>query len=829
MGHDLRLALRLLARSPGFAAAAILTLALGIGANTAMFTLLDSVLFRALPYQGSDRLVGIGEGARPADMHATSWPNLQDIRAHTKSFEDVAGYTVDVAILRGRDGTGKTLLGNRLTCNLIPMLGTRPLLGRIFADSDCARSAAPVVLLTENLWRQEFGAERSVVGQQVSIGGVPTTIIGVMPASFTFPEKERADATKGIWLPSRLNPQLEARGFTVFELIGRLRSGTNLQQARAELQTLAVNIRKANRKDSPDLNFTLEPYRDQVTSSVRPVFLGLAAALALVLLIACANIANLQLSRYLARDQELALRIALGGSRTQLVRELLLQGLLLSAAGALAGLGLAWGILRSLQLLPADLIPLASAIHLRLDVLLILAAFACLATLLSSLAPAFLALRTDPQNVLRGAGRGLSARASRSRLARGLIVAEVSIAAVLLIACSLLFRTLYHLENKDLGFSVSKIVTFSATPPNSTGYLSGAPVGKPAAGTPALVLYSQILEHLRALPGVERAALSSSIPFDGVDMTSSFELNGKKATPEEQKRRHALVRVASGSYLEAMRTPLLRGRALSDRDTAGQPFVAVVNDTFARQFLSASGRDPIGQQLGLGGKDTGMEKPYTIVGVTRDAAQKGVARPVQPEIMFPYQQIPEHSLFYPLLVSSAMSYVVRTHTDSDLSNSIRSLIRQVAPGFAIDNLQTMRQTVDSANFSQRLSFYLIGAFAGLAVLLVVVGLYGVLAQLVAQRTREIGVRMALGATRASVLALFLRQGSMLIAFGLVIGIGVALAISRTLTSFLFEVQPTDFWSYLVAAILLLSVGVAAAFIPARRAAGVDPIEALRTE
>ncbi|HLH04212.1 MAG TPA: ABC transporter permease [Bryobacteraceae bacterium] len=829
MGHDLRLAFRLLIKTPGFAAAAIITLALGIGANTAMFTVLDSVLLRPLPYRAADRLVEIGEGARSAELHATSWPNLRDIRAHSRSFEGVAGYTVDVAILRAHDGSGKTVLGTRLTCNLIGMLGVKPLLGRAFADSDCARGAAPVVVLSENLWRDQFGSDRAIVGQPVAIGGVPHTVIGIMPGSFTFPEEERADATKGIWLPSRLTEEMEARGFTIYELIGRLRPGVSVQQAHAELETLAANIHRANAKEAAGLHFTLQLYRQRITNSVRSVFYGLAAALGLVLLIACANVANLELSRYLARDQELALRIALGGSRTQLLRELLAEGLLLSAAGAVAGLVLAWGILQTVQLLPGDLIPLASAIHLRFDVLLILAVLACFATLLSSLAPAMLALRTDPQNVLRGAGRGMSARASRSRLARGLIVAEVSIAAVLLIACSLLFRTLYHLENKDLGFAVSKVVSFTATPPSSSGYLGGGSADKAGSGAAALALYSQVLERLRALPGVERAALASSIPFDGVDMSSSFELNGEKAAPEQQRAQHALLRVVSGGYFEAMRTPLVRGRSISDSDAAGQPFVAVVNQAFAREYLHLANRDPIGQQLNLGGKDTGMEKSYTIVGVTRDAAQKRVAEPARPEMVLSYQQIPERSLFYPLLVSSATKYVLRTHTATDLSNAIRALVQQSAPGFAIDDLKTMQQTVADANFSQRLSFYLIAGFAGLAASLVVVGLYGVLAQLVAQRTREIGVRMALGATRTSILGLILRQGSLLIFAGLIIGIGIALAMGRTLTSFLFEVAPTDFLSYTAAALLLLVTGLAAALIPARRAATVNPIEALRTE
>lgn len=826
IGQEIRFVLRQLAKTPGFTIAAIATLALGIGANTAMFTVLDGVLLRPLPYRGAERLVQIGEGANSAELKPTSWPNLEDLRKQAHSFEGIGGYMADVAILRGAQG-GKTLLGPKLTCNLIRMLDARPLIGRSFEDADCARGAAPVVILSEPLWRQDFGADPHILGKQVRVGDVPTTVIGVMSSSFNFPEEERSAAAKGIWLPSRLTPDIERRGFTMYELIGRLRPGVSLSQAGAELGTVAANIRKQDPHDSARLTFTLAPYRDRVTNSVRPVFLALAAALGLVLLIACANVANLELSRYLSRDQELAVRVALGAPKLRLLRELMLEGFVLSALGALAGLALASAILRGLQLLPDDLIPLANAIHLRLDVLWALGGLAAVATLLSSLVPAMLAMRAEPQAVLRGAGRGLTTRVSRSRLAGLLIVGEVAIAAVLLVASSLLFRTLYHLEHKQLGFNVPGLITFSATPPTSSGYLGGPELNRSISGASAVQRYSEILERLRTLPGVERAALASSIPFDGVNINTSFDLNGKQKTPEERKRQHAMLRVASGDYLAAMRTPLVRGRAISDDDVAGRPFVAVVNETFARKFLGSG--DPLGQQLSLGGKDTGMDLPYTIVGVMQDAVQKGTAQSIIPEMMLSYRQIPEHSLFYRLVVNSATSYVVRTRGNQDRSGSIRSLFRQVAPGFAVDNLQSMQKTVDGANFSERLSFYLTGSFAALAILLVIVGLYGVLAQLVSQRRQEIGVRVALGASRPSILKLVLRQGSVLIASGLLIGIALSLAISRTLASFLYEVRPVDLWSYLAAATVLVAVGLAAALIPARRAASIDPMEALRAE
>ncbi len=568
---------------------------------------------------------------------------LDDLRKQANSLEDVGGYVTDVAILQGKQG-GKTLLGAKLTCNVISMLGVKPRLGRAFLDADCAAGSAPTVLLSEDLWRQDFGADPHVIGRQVRVGKVPHTVIGVMPARFTFPEETGADARKGIWLPSQITPEMRERGFSLYEMIGRLRPGVPLARARAELAAVAADIRKTDPKNAPNLNFTLVSYRDAITGSVEPVFLALAAALGLVLLIACANVANLQLSRCLSRYHELAVRVAMGAPKWRLVQELIAEGAVLSLVGALLGLQLAFGILWAVHLLPENVIPMANEIHLRLSVLAVLAGVAALTTTLSSLVPALFAMRAEPQTALRGAGRGVSQKAARSRMSGWLVVGEVALAAILLVACSLLFRTLYNLEHKSLGFEVSNLTTFTATPPDSSGYLSGPP--KDIAKLPSIAteVYTPVLAKLRALPGVRQAALASSIPFDGVNLNTSFDLNGKSAnTPEEQKNRHAYFRVMSGGYLQTMGTPIVRGRAISDDDVEGRPFAAVVNETFARKVLR--GLNPIGQQLSLGGKDSGMIEPYTIVGVMKDATQKATAQPAMSELALSYRQIPSNRSF----------------------------------------------------------------------------------------------------------------------------------------------------------------------------------------
>lgn len=822
---DLRFALRQLRKSPGFAVAAIVTLALGIGANTAMFTIIDSVLLRPLPYRAADRLMFIGEGTDPQNLQATSPLNMEDLR-RPGIYEQLGGYVIDVAILQTGQG-GETVVGTKVTADMFPVLGAKPRLGRTFSAADCEPGAAPTVVLSEGAWRSKFNADPSIIGKPVRIGSVPRIVIGVMPATFTFPDEGGQDVKKGLWLPFQPTVEMRTqRGFSLLSLIGRLPNGATPKQAAAKMAVVAANIKRTDPKGAEDRHFTLRPYQERVTGAVRPVLIALMSALGLVLLIACTNVANLQLSRHLGRYQELAVRCALGASRVQLVVQVLIEGAVLSFLGATAGLGLAQLMLKAVQSIPGDLIPRSGEVHLRLSVIAILAGFALIATLLASLIPAVFAIRTEPQTVLRGAGRGVSPQAARSRMAGWLVIGEVAIAAIFLVACALLFRTLYNLEHAHLGFDTENVITFMATPPTSAGFLSGNQNGS-AQPPIARTLYTPILEQLRVLPGVKYAALASSIPFDGVDLHSSFDVNGhENKTEEERKRNHSLVRVMSGGYLEAMGTRIVRGRGISNDDAEQTPFVAVINQSFARQILRG---DPIGQSLNLGGKETGMPKSYTIVGVVEDAVQASTSQPVVPELILPYRQIPEDSLFYPIFISSATNYILRTSGNLDLGGEIHRILQKAAPGFAIDSLQTMRKTVDHANFNQRLAFYLIAGFGGLALLMVAIGLYGVLSQLVGQRRQEIGVRMALGATRELIVWMVLRRALILMATGLVIGTVAAFAMKSLVASFLYGVTGTDVLSYLGALAGLLAVGVVAALLPAGRAAAGNPLEALRAE
>jgi putative ABC transport system permease protein len=831
--NDLDFAVRLLRKSPGFAFTAVLTLALGIGANAAMFTVVDSVLIRDLPYSSADRLVIFGPpGATPQDYNSTSWRNLEDVRQRSRVLEDAAGYEGDVAIIQTAQG-GETVQGPKITWNMLDMLGATPAIGRGFTKADGQAGAPPTAILSDQLWHEQFAADPHIVGKTVRVGGVPHTVIGVMRPDFHFPDTEMYTSTEAVWLPVQPTKAMQTeRGYDFLTLIGRLKRGVSLGEARSDLDATAKSIVRDDPKGAGNLRLTALPFQDAVTQSARPVFLGLVAALALVLLIASANVANLQLARCLGRQQEFAVRTALGADRWRLVRQLLVEGALLSFLGSAVGLGLAAIILWSLHNLPGGILPRASEIHLRFSVLAVLIAIALLVTLLSSLLPVLLAWRTQPETALRAQSRASTPNAARSRLAGWLVSGEVAIAAILLVATGLLFHTLYNLEHQRFGFETRHVITFTATPPDSAGYLalqnaSADSAANPPAGSIATGIYSPLLDRLRHLPGVRDAALASSTPLDGVEIHSSFEIVGQPKDETGKEGRQARVRVVSGGYSQSIGTPVVQGRGISDDDTASAPAVAVINQAFADKYFR--GVNPIGQRLDLGGKETGMLTPYAIVGILQNNVRRNFSEAVRPELTLSYQQVPRQSLFYGFLLAPATQFVLHTSGAIDLTQSIHRVIRETAPGFAVDDLEPMEMAVEDATGNQRLGVYLLGSFAGLAVLMVMAGLYGVLSQLVKQRQQEVGIRIALGATRESIQTLFLRQSWGLIGAGIVAGLVASMLATRLVQSFLFNVPALDPWSYLAAGFALVVVGTLAALLPARRASLVEPMQTLRSE
>jgi predicted permease len=476
--------------------------------------------------------------------------------------------------------------------------------------------------------------------------------------------------------------------------------------------------------------------------------------------------------------------------------------------------------------LPPDTIPRDETIAIHWQVLLALAGIATLTTVLTSLLPALFVARTDPQPALQAASRGLGPRSIGSRVSGWLVAGEVTISTLLLIATGLLFHTLWNLEHTKLGFDVTRVSTFTAMPGDAAGFgnMSVSKSNEPAPTSIATLFYQPVLERMRHVPGVQEAALISAPPLSGINMSTSFNLVGQPKDPTHSF--DARISAVSGGYERLMGTPVIRGRMITNDDSANAPYVMVINETLARKYFA--GKDPLGQQIDLG-EGTGAVKPYTIVGIIGDYVDDGVSNPPKPLLLVPYEQVPSTSLFYQLLIKTVVFFAVKTRGNIAVAPAMRDVFRQTAPDFALDNFQTMQHAVDANNFSQRLGLYLTGAFAGMAVLMVIAGLYGVLAQLVSYRRREIGVRLALGSTRQKILGMFFKQGLVLVLVGLALGVMFALWAGRLIKSFLYGVKPLDVWTYAGVGVLLIVVGCLAAVIPARRAAAVEPIEALRDE
>jgi putative ABC transport system permease protein len=821
--YDLRYALRQLRNTPGMALLAIFTLALGVGANTAIFTVIDSVLLRPLPYAHSDRLVFIGPGGNKPSFGSTSWLNYKDVQTQSKLMESVAGYAEDVSVLQSSDAS-VSVLAPRVTPDLFTMLGARPLMGRTFSDAE-GRSGGPgVVLLSEGLWRETFHSDPNIVGQTVKIGGKPDMVVGVMPSSFHFPDNFGADLQKGVWLPIQPTPEmLKDRGYHFFSVVGVMRPGASLPQVQQEVSAIASRIPHEHEA----VTFRVDQYQDVLTGPVRPVLFALFGALGLVLLIACANVSNLLIARALGRQQEFAVRAALGAGRSRLIGQMLSEGLLLSVLGCGLGVGLAELAMIGIRKLPDGTIPLAESIGIHWTVLLVLAGVAAMTTVLSSLLPALLVARANPQMALQAASRGLGSKSAGGKLSGWLVAGEVALSTLLLVGTGLLFRTLWNLEQSRLGFETEHITTFMAMPADAAGF-SGMAVSEDTKNAPASVAtitYQPVLERIRQLPGVESAAVATTPPLSGMDMNSSFEIVGQPTDRADRPR--ARVSAVSGDYARTMGTPIVSGRMIGDSDALRTPFSVVVNETLVKTYFA--GKDPLGKQINLGGKDTGMVKPYTVVGVLADQVDSKVGGTIQPLVLLPQQQIPTTSLFYQALLKTVVTFVVKTRGSIPVAQQMRTVFHQLAPGFALDNFQTMQEAVDKNTFNQRLGLYLVGSFAGLAIAMVIAGMYGVLSQLVSYRRREIGVRMALGATRASVANLVLRQGSVLIGAGLACGLVLAFASGRLIKGFLYEVKPLDSSTYIAVALVLTAIGLVAALIPARRAATIHPMEALRDQ
>lgn len=794
--QDLRYAARLMLKQPGFTAVAIVALALGIGANTAIFSAVNAVLLQPLPFPEPERLVLVRD-LQQTDETPASYPEYLDWRDQNQTFDDLAAAFSSSYSLTGQ-GEPEQLLGVRVSANLLPMLGVKPVIGRNFQPEEESRSGERVVILSYSLWQRRFGGDSGVLGQNVTLGGQGFTVIGVLPAGVrgVLPGVDQPEQSRDVWMPLRL--AAPPRGLHFMTVIGRLRPDLTLAQARAEVEEIAERLRQTQ---TTEHGVRLVPLTQFVVGDTRPVLLILLGAVGLVLLIACANVANLMLARAASRRKEIAVRLALGASRARLVRQMLTESVLLALVSGGLGVVLAlWGA-DSLAVLASSWLPRAEEIKLDSTVLLFTLAVSLLTAILFGLAPALRASSAQLSEVLKEGGQ--RAGHGRDRVRGLLVVSEVALSLVLLIGAGLLIRSFVTLLNVDKGFDPRQVLALDINLPQS----------RYAEPPQQALFFQQLLERIVALPGVAGAAAVSDLPLGESSTNGDTQIEGKTFPPDSQPISEKLI--VSAGYFRVMRIPLRAGRYFDERDATGNPQVALINDSFARTYLP--GEDPIGKRIDFGWETTGWQE---IVGVIGDIKHRGLDEAALPAVYVPQLQRP----------SLSMTVVVRTTPDPrSLSAAVRSQLFSLDKDQPISRVRVMEEVVSASVASRRLSMVLLAGFAVVALALAAVGLYGVMSYIVTQRTHEIGVRMALGARVGDVLGLVLRQGMSLVMLGVGIGLAGALALTRLMASLLYGVSATDFATFAVIALLLTTVALLACYLPARRATRVDPMIALRYE
>ena len=801
---DFRHAIRRLLRRPGFSGLAVLTLALGIGANVAIFSLLHSVLLAPLPYQDADRLAQVWNTYPLMDLpRATvSIPDYLDRRDGVAAFEQVALYTFENFNLAD-DGPPERVVGLSATASLFPLLGVEPVLGRFFDDSEAQPGADAVVMLSHSLWQRRFGSREDIVDRTIQLNGEAVRVVGVMPPSVQFPNSDVA-----LWRPFPFTPEQmadEARGNEFSFMIARLAPGATVEQAQEQVDA----IHEANKERFPQAREFWEnsgfggqvvDYRADTTSDLRPVLLLLQAAVAFVLLIACANVANLLLSQLQSRRKELALKAALGAGRGRVASQLLTEGIVLSLTGGLLGLGIGWLGLRLLIQLE-----LAQGVDAALDpqVLLFSLLLALMTGLVTSLLPILSLEQVRPQAVLKEGGDRGSSGGRRSAFARnGLVVAEVACAMVLLVGAGLMVQTLAALLDESPGFETRGILTARLS----------LPAASYPEGTDQLRFFESLSERLDALPGVRAAGLTTSVPFSGSMSSGSYSIEGYDV-PAGESAPHALQKVVDEGFFEALGIKVIQGRGPGTQDTLESTPVVIVDRRTVEKYFPDG--DVLGRRLSRG------ETSFEIVGVVETVKTRDLDRPVTKETLYyPLSQIPRDN----------MTVVLATDgSPSALTEPLRRAVQDIDPQQPIYNLLTIEEQIARSLTTRRVSMVLLVLFGALAGVLAAVGIYGVLAWSVSRRVREIGTRVALGASRTEILRLILRRGMGLTLVGLVAGLLAAFALSRFLQSQLYGVGPQDPLTLLGVALLLALVALTACLRPALKAASIPPIEALREE
>jgi putative ABC transport system permease protein len=814
--QDLRYGARTLLKNPSFTLIAVLTLALGIGANTAIFSVVNGVLLRPLPYHEPERIVTLlNDGRFPV-----SPANFLDFRANSQSFAQMAAAEAWGGALTGNDRP-EQLGGLRMGEGLFAMLGTRALLGRTLQTDDYQPGKDHVLVLSHKLWQRAFGGDPNIIGQNITLSGESYAVVGVMPPQFQFPPFWATRAE--MWTPLDLRSRVTDRRGGSLRVFARLKPGVTLQQAQAEIDAMNKQLALAYPEADTGLNIRVEPLNEKVVGNVRRALLVLSGAVGFVLLIACANVACLLLARASARQKEAAVRVALGAGRWRIVRQLLTESLLLSVCGAALGMLLAvWGVDWLTTLLAGNSssftvrLPRLSEIKIDATALGFTLTVTLATSLLFGLAPALAASRPDLNQTLKESGRGTSG--GRRRLRETLVVAELALASVMLIGAGLLMNSFLKLRSVDPGFSPRNALTMMVSLAGASQYVG------PARET----FYRQLTDRLAALPGVESVSAINHLPLAGDWWGTSLAIEGRPLPPPGQEV-IGIFRVSRPGYFQTMGVPLRAGRDFTERDTPDAPGVAIINETLARRHWPSE--DPIGKRVTLDDLRGNSRPPqwFTVVGVVKDVKQNSWTDAPWNEIYVPFQQ--SRGFFQGTAGHyTSMTLVIRTTVEpQSLAAAAQETVRSLDRNLPVSSVVTMEQVIADTLWQPRFNLQLIGIFAALAMTLAAIGLYGVMSYSVAQRTREVGLRMALGARRRDVLKLVVGQGMKLALAGVASGLLAAVALTRLMEKLLFEVSATDFSTFAVIAVLLIIVALLACWIPARRATKVDPMVALRCE
>ena len=810
MAQNLRYPLRMLRKNPGFTAVTILTLALGIGANTAIFSVVYSALLRPLPYRQPNQLMSLAEMRQQqhagASTALTSYPDFLDWKRISKSFQSFAGHAGDpFTMIAGSDA--KYIFGEQVTPNFFSTLGVKPMLGRDFVEADSVPPGdPPVAIISSGLWRAEFNSDPAIVGRLIQLNRRPATIVGVLPPEFEF--APAGDVR--IWVPlHRINLD---RSFRWFHVIARRANGVSPVQARAEMMGITAQLAREYPEDRT-ISLVIAGLSEKIVGEVRPLLLALLGAVGFVLLITCANVANLFVTRSIGRRKEFAVRAALGASRGTLLRQLLTESLLLSSAGAVAGLLWAgWGIRLLVSAIPEDQLesmPYLNSAGINIPVLTFLCGVTLLTSFLFSLAPSLTISQIALNDALKDETRGGPGR-FQTRIRNGLVIAEIAISLVLLVGAGLMVRSLHNLINQDPGFDPSHVLTFGVTLPEASYPYS---LKDPDDNPTAIRFDHSLTKRLGNLPGVRAVGSANLIPAQGGGGTIRFLVEGRsKAAGQEDES--SFIRINAG-YFSALKIPLLVGRFFADTDKMSTPGVLIVNQAFVKRYLHND--DPVGKRILFAYPGEPFRQ---IIGIVGNAAEIDVATAPPPVVYSPYDQGP----------SPYLRYLVRTTGEPGaFISAARAALHELDPQLSMMKPATLERVIQQspAVFLRRYPAFLIGAFAALALILAIIGLYGLISHTIVQRTREIGIRVALGAQRADILRLVMGQGLRAALTGVAIGVAASLGVTRLLGSLLFGVKPGDWPTFVSVALLLLIVALAGCALPARRAMRVDPMVALR--